>query len=139
MAIVLGLAQPSGPGRSDIANSQIYETMLSRGIALFQEISSHEDEDDEDDSITAANIESWLSNKHQELVAELAAVHRHPQQVAAEITLDLGDTTSKAISPLQFARNLPKLAIEARKLCVCDDLRFHRFEPVQSYEHRHMT
>ena len=130
---VLGFAQPSGPGRSDIANSQIYETMLSRGIALFQEISSHEDEDDpEDDLITAANIESWLSNKHQELVAELATVHRNPQQVAAEITLDLGDTTNKVISPLQFARNLPKLAIEARKLCVCDDLRFHRFEPVQS-------
>jgi CRP-like cAMP-binding protein len=108
---------------------RIYETMLSRGIALFQEISSHEhdeDEADEDDSIAASNICSWLLNKHQELVSELRAVQRTPEQVSAEITLDLGDTRSKVISPLQFARNLPKLALQARKLCVCDDMRFHQ-------------
>ena len=81
--------------------------MLSRGIALFQKISSHEEEDEVDDSIAARNICSWLLNKHRELVSELEAVHRYPEQVATEITVNLGDTTSKVISPLQSARNLP--------------------------------
>ena len=115
--------------------SRIYETMLARGITLFQEISSHgrcadrrraAESESDNESITASNICDWLVTRQPELVVELEAVSRTPNQAAQEISLHLGDTQSNVVSLLHFTRNLPQLAIQARKLCVCDDMRMHR-------------
>jgi CRP-like cAMP-binding protein len=100
--------------------SHVYEKMLSRRMALFQEING----DDADETIEEDDIEGWVE-KQTQLVDELKEVGRTVAEVATDITRELGGEDMQ-ISPLEFARFLPKCALNARRLCVGDEMRFHR-------------